>query len=143
MAVGNLLMPIQPVATHNEPVAVEAVAIESPATPETIEGMIRSKAHSNNLDEEKIIFVARCESQIEPRSIGDGHLTCSRTGEQVSSRGIWQINNCAHPEISDEQAFDPMWSTDWAMEVFKKGDEGKEWKRCTSRYFAGKKVAKK
>ncbi len=134
MAVGNLLMPIQPAATHNEPVAAETVAIESLTTPKTIEEMIRFKAHSNNLDEEKIIFIARCESQIEPRSIGDGHLTCSRTGNSVSSRGIWQINNCAHPEISDEQAFDPEMSTDWAMEVFKKGDEGKEWKRCVSKF---------
>jgi len=53
----------------------------------------------------------------------------------VRSRGVWQINNCAHPEISDEQAFDLEWSTDWAMEIFKKGEETKEWRRCTSKYI--------
>lgn len=137
MAVGPALaglMPIQPAATHNEPVIAETVAVESPSTPGTIEDLIRLKAHSNNLNEEKIIFIAKCESQIKPRSIGDGHLTCSRTGNPMRSRGIWQINDCGHPEIYDEQAFDPVWSTDWAMEVFKKGEEEKEWKRCTLRY---------
>ncbi|MBU3926088.1 transglycosylase SLT domain-containing protein [Patescibacteria group bacterium] len=133
MAVGPVfagLMPAEPIMTHIEPL-VEVQQIG----PITLEDMIREKARANNLDEEKIIFIARCESQIEPEAIGDGHLFCARTQERVRSRGIWQINSCAHPEIADEQAFNPVLSTNWAIEIFKKGDESKEWKRCTNNYI--------
>lgn len=125
------LMPIEPVVTHIEPDMIERqeIAIKTP------EDLIREQARANNLDEEKIIFIARCESQIEPDALGDSHLICAKTRKPVRSRGVWQINNCAHPEISDEQAFDLEWSTDWAIEIFKKGEETKEWRRCTSKYI--------
>lgn len=129
VAVSTLLMPVQPSATHIEP-SVEGQQIG----PITLEQMIIEKARQNNLDEEKVIFIAKCESQIEPEALGDGHLICSSTGDPMRSRGIWQINECGHPEISDEQAFDPEWSTDWAIEIFKKSDEAKEWKRCALQY---------
>lgn len=125
------LMPVQPAVTHIEPELIEVEEI----TVKTPEDLIRERARANNLDEEKIIFIARCESQIEPEAIGDGHLFCAKTKEVVRSRGVWQINDCAHPEISDEQAFDLEWSTGWAMEIFKKGEEAKEWKRCTNKYI--------
>lgn len=131
MAVGVLLMPIEPIATHIEPDMIERQEI----TVKTPEDLIKEKARANNLDEEKIIFIARCESQIEPDALGDSHLICAKTQKSVRSRGVWQINNCAHPEISDEQAFDLEWSTDWAIEIFKKGGETKEWRRCASRYI--------
>ena len=129
------LMPIELAKTHIEPDMIESAAGGQEITIKTSEDLIREQARANNLDEEKIIFIARCESQIEPDALGDGHLVCSRTQERVRSRGVWQINNCAHPEISDEQAFDLEWSTDWAIEIFKKGEETKEWRRCTSKYI--------
>lgn len=135
MAVSAMLMPIQPVVTHIEPETAGSASGGQEITVKTPEDLIREKARANNLDEEKIIFIARCESQIEPEAIGDGHLVCAKTQESVRSRGVWQINNCAHPEIADEQAFDIAWSTDWAMEIFKKGEEAKEWKRCTNKYI--------
>lgn len=102
--------------------------------PQTLEDMIREKARENGLDENEIVFVARCESELNYSAIGDGHLMCASTGNPMRSRGLWQINECGHSEISDKQAFDPIWSTDWAMEVFKKGDNAKEWKRCSRKY---------
>lgn len=74
--------------------------------------------------------IAQCESNFDTHAIGDGHLICKQTGEPIRSRGIWQINNCAYPEITDEQAFDPVWSTQWAKEQFEKGLAEKEWKNC-------------
>lgn len=135
MAVSVMLMPVQPIVTHIEPELIESASGGGEITVKTPEDLIRERARENNLDEEKIIFIARCESQIEPEAIGDGHLVCAKTQERVRSRGVWQINNCAHPEISDEQAFDLIWSTGWAMEIFKKGEEAKEWKRCTNKYI--------
>jgi len=112
-----------------------ATVIVAIAVMNGFEDMIKEKARANNLNEEKIIFIARCESQIEPDALGDSHLICAKTQKPVRSRGVWQINNCAHPEISDEQAFDLEWSTNWAMEIFKKGEETKEWRRCASKYI--------
>ncbi len=102
--------------------------------PQTLEDMIREKARENGVDEDEVIFVAQCESELNHRVIGDGNLTCASTGDPMRSRGLWQINECGHPEISDKQAFDPVWSTDWAIEVFKRGDDAKEWKRCSKKY---------
>ncbi len=116
-------MPVQPTTTHIEPEL-------------TLEEMIREKARINNLNEEKIIYIARCESQLDHQAVGDGNLTCASTKKPMRSRGIWQINECGHSEISDAQAFDPAWSTAWAMEVFKKGSEAKEWQRCTNKYLS-------
>lgn len=132
MAVSPWLMPVQPIATYTEPEMIEKKEIR----PLTLEEMIRERARINNLDEEKIIYIARCESQLNHQAIGDGNLTCASTKKPMRSRGIWQINECGHPEINDAQAFDPAWSTAWAMEVFKKGDEAKEWQRCANKYLS-------
>ncbi|MEW5907593.1 MAG: transglycosylase SLT domain-containing protein [Patescibacteria group bacterium] len=112
-----------------------AIIAQKETRPQSLEEMIRQKARANNLNEEKIIFIAQCESQIEPEAIGDGNFICGKTNKPMHSRGIWQINECSHPEISDEQAFDPEWSTDWAIEIFNKGDELKEWRRCTKKWY--------
>jgi hypothetical protein len=135
MAVSPWLMPVQTLTTHIEPETIKTIETEE-VRPLTLEEMIRERARINNLNEEKIIYIARCESQLNHQAVGDGNLTCASTKKPMRSRGLWQINECGHPEISDEQAFDPVWSTDWAMEVFKKGEEAKEWQRCTNKYLS-------
>lgn len=124
-------MPVQPIATHTEPDTVDNKREQPLATEE----MIREKARANNLNENKVIFIARCESQLKLDAVGDGYLTCAKTKTPMRSRGLWQINQCGHPEITDEQAFDPVWSTNWAIDVFQKGNETKEWQRCTKKYL--------
>ena len=49
--------------------------------------------------------IATCESNLNPEAVGDAGM----------SRGIWQIHKKYWPEITDEQAFDPVWSTKWAI----------------------------
>jgi hypothetical protein len=141
-----VLMPAQPVETHIEPEKIEIREVKDKGIQfQMIEDLIREKARAQNLDENKIAFIAKCESQMEPEVVGDGHLLCKRTGQPMRSRGIWQLNDCGHPEISDEQAFDPEWSTNWAIEIFKKGREDHEWVICTKKYERYQKslVAKK
>jgi hypothetical protein len=132
-AVSATLMPVQPSVTHIDSVFPERVEARK-ITAQTLEEFIRGKARLNNLDEEKVIFIARCESQMRYGALGDSHLICQSTKKPMRSRGIWQINECGHPEVSDEQAFGPSWSTDWAMEIFKNGNESKEWKACSNKY---------
>lgn len=57
------------------------------------------------------VQVALCESGLNPASVGD-HGT---------SFGLWQIHLPAHPDITKEQALDPVWSTRWAAQMFAKG----------------------
>lgn len=33
-------------------------------------------------------------------------------------RGLWQINSKAHPEVTEAQAFDPVWATAYAYQVY-------------------------
>lgn len=132
-AVSATLMPVQPSVTHIDSVFSEQVEAKE-ITAQTLEEFIMAEARLNNLDEEKVIFIARCESQMRYRALGDSNLICKSTKKPMRSRGIWQINECGHPEVSDEQAFDPAWSTDWAMEIFKNGNESKEWKTCSKKY---------
>lgn len=137
-----MLMPVQPeqIITPKEPEKVQFVEVKtaqpkhSKEEPKTVEDIIRGIARSNNLNEDKVLFIAKCESQLEPSMLGDGHLMCTRTGKPMRSRGVWQINECYHPEVSDKQAFDPEWATNWAAGMFKKGTDTREWLLCSRKY---------
>lgn len=60
--------------------------------------------------------VIACESRGNPYALGDkGH-----------SRGLVQISDIWHPEISDEEAYDPMFSIDYLASQIKRG-RGHEW----------------
>ena len=77
---------------------------------EDIEQVIRVKAREYNLNENKMLALANCESKFDPLAVGDnGH-----------SKGLWQINDLYH-DVSDEVAFDPILSTDWAFQKIKNG----------------------
>lgn len=52
-------------------------------------------------------------------------------GKPVRAKGIMQITDCYHPEITDAQAFDPEWSLRWALPLIKdKKTCLKEWTTC-------------
>ena len=42
-------------------------------------------------------------------------------------RGLWQINNKAHPEVTDAQAFDPVQATAAAFTISNKGTDFSPW----------------
>jgi Lysozyme like domain len=60
------------------------------------------------------LFIAQHESQFDPTTMGDTDKTCA-DGSTMRSRGLWQINSCAWPEINDATAFSVVSSTEWAM----------------------------
>lgn len=64
------------------------------------------------------LFVAKNESNYNPFIIGDMNIICSygpNKGKPVRARGLYQITDCSHPEITDAQAFDADWSIAWAI----------------------------
>ena len=81
---------------------------------ETIEEMIRRIAKEEKVDEELMVRIALCESQLDPKAVN-----VNKNGTR--DRGLFQINDYWWPEITDEQAFNPEWSTRWACKQVKAG----------------------
>lgn len=61
--------------------------------------------------------LANSESTWNPKSRGDFN---AKKGSYCSY-GLTQINICAHPEVTKEQALDPEWNLEWAAEVIESG----------------------
>jgi len=71
-----------------------------PDPAETIEEMIRRIANEEKVDEDLAVRVALCESNLDPKA-----RRINRNG--TIDRGLYQWNDFWHPEVSDEEAYDP------------------------------------
>lgn len=91
---------------------------------------IATIAQEYNYNPQTALFLTWQESKWRNTTVGDEHLTCKRTGLPIRSRGVWQINNCSHPEVTDEQAFDVEWSTHWAMRTIIEDGGCRQWSVC-------------
>lgn len=111
------LLEIQAEIPHMEPTIAQ---VETKWDKDTIRQYIEKQAIENGVDTKMALHVAKNESGYGQYQVGDGHLTCKKTGKPIRSRGVWQINDCAHPTVTDEQAFDVVWSTNWTMQEMKK-----------------------
>lgn len=81
--------------------------------PKTVEEVITESAIKHDVDPSMALAVAKCESNLDPKALGDNG----------KSRGIWQIHAPSWPEVSDEMAFNPVLSTQWAMPKLKETPE--------------------
>ena len=81
---------------------------------ETIEELIRRIAKEEKVDPDLAVRVALCESNLDPKAWN----STSYTG---ADRGLYQINSYWHPEVSDEQALDPEFSTRFFCKAVKNG----------------------
>lgn len=89
--------------------------IEQEAVQETVEEQIRRIAKEQGFQwPEYLVRLAHCESRFDPNATNDN-------GYYGLDRGLFQINNFFHSEVTDEQAFDLEWSTKWTMERINKG----------------------
>lgn len=83
----------------------------APLTPQEAEALIRRVSAELGYNRpDYAVAIAKCESGLRP-------WAKSRTGDH----GLWQINKRAHPDISAKQAYDPEWSTYWAIRALKRG----------------------
>jgi hypothetical protein len=84
------------------------ISSSTPAVPvpSDIEGLIRSVALRKKVDPDLAVRVARCESGLNPKAI-NVNVGGSR------DRGLYQINEKYHPEVSESQAFDPEFSVNF------------------------------
>lgn len=88
--------------------------------------LITRKAKEYGVNPRLAVCIARKESQNFATDVligardGDNHLTCKiknseHYGEPIESRGLWQWNECAHPNLPDSDAYDIEESTELAM----------------------------
>jgi hypothetical protein len=106
---------------------------------ESMEDKIIRVAGGRKEIETKLYNIVEGESSFNAEAIGDMDVICNfgpNKGKPVRARGIVQITECSHPEITDEQAFDPDWALTWAVGVIEKGDEWKEWTVCNCFSYA-------
>lgn len=86
-----------------------------------IKDIITSVCNKNGIEPELGIAVASCESGLNPNS------KLYNPGSKSTDRGLVQINNVFHPEVSDAQAFDPTFSMTWFCNAVKGGNLHAYW----------------
>jgi len=91
-------------------IQTEEVIIKSTEAP-TVEDLIIASAP--DYDSQLLIRLAFLESSLNPDAVGDGFY---------NSRGLYQISEHYHPQVSDECAFDPVCSTQWTVRQLKAGN---------------------
>lgn len=87
--------------------------------PVFIRDYIVVEAHMMGVDSQIAQGVVKRESSFNCKSVGDGG----------TSYGCWQIHLPAHPEVTKEQAKDPVFSTQWSLNEIKKNGCG-IWSTC-------------
>ena len=84
------------------------------ATVASVEWQIRAIASQQNFKwPDYLIKLAYCESRFDPFAIGDNG----------KSRGLFQIHRDYHPEITNQQAFDIEFATNWTMNMINAGKQ--------------------
>jgi len=89
-----------------DPGALDAKVCDSQSVDCDIEGEIRQIAEEHGADADYLVALAKCESTLDPLARGD-------SGQ---SRGLFQLHNGYHPEVTDDCAFDIRCSTEWTID---------------------------
>ena len=87
--------------TEDEPLAQSQA---TPATALMVEKIIRYIAGQKGVDADLAVRVAKAESGLSPTAI-------NTNTDGSKDRGLYQINDKYHPEVTDEQAYDIVLST--------------------------------
>lgn len=88
--------------------------------------MIAEKAIENNLNPKYLIKLAECESSLNP-IVQSKYI---QSYGQEKSFGLFQIHLKAHTDVTVEQAKDPEFNTEWAIEKIKEGKAPRYWVHC-------------
>lgn len=77
----------------------------------SVEGQIRAIAAEQNFQwPDYLVKLAHCESRLNPAA-----TNTNTDARKTTDRGVFQINDYWHPEVSDECAFDTRCATEWTM----------------------------
>ena len=98
-----------------DPAKPDSAAVMPQTTTPTIEQIIANAAKKFGVDPALALAVAKCESALNPKA-----RNVNTTGS--IDRGLYQINNHYHPDVSDEQADDPVFAAEWFCQAVKNGN---------------------
>lgn len=82
------------------------------ASTSLIRDYVAAEATLSGVNVQTALTIATNESGLNPNNVGD----------YGTSYGLWQIHLPAHKDISEEEALDPVWSTEFAMVQLKQGN---------------------
>jgi len=88
---------------------------ETTTETQPVEETIRLVAIREGTDPDLAVRVAKCESSLKPKA-----LNINKDGSK--DRGIFQINDKYHPEITDEEAYNPAVATTFFCNAVKAGN---------------------
>jgi hypothetical protein len=102
------------IITPPEMTAITTVVLPPDVAPLTIPEIIKRAADKFGVDYNLALAVAKCESSLNPKA-----RLVNKTGS--IDRGLYQINNYWHKDVSDTQADDPTFAAEWFCEAVKDG----------------------
>jgi soluble lytic murein transglycosylase-like protein len=117
--------------THAE-APVEGYILAQNASVGAIKEYVGQTAHYYKLSPELADYIAENESNFNIKEIGDLHVSCPYGGV-VYSRGLFQFSRCYYSNILDSQAFDPVYSTNIALQYISNGGKKfciNQWTTC-------------
>jgi hypothetical protein len=112
LVIGLLLAFSIPRAIAEAPISPIIPTVEVLDSTTTIIAYIKQKALEAKIEPSEIIRTLTCESHLDPQAIGD----------KGTSYGLSQIHLPAHPEITKDQALDPRFAVDFAVDAFSHGE---------------------
>jgi hypothetical protein len=88
--------------------------------------LLDAAGFNGGTDTQEGIAIVCAESGRDPTAV---HRNMAADGVTVLStdRGLWQINDKAHPEVTDAMAFDPVQATAAAARISSKGSNYAPW----------------
>ena len=97
--------------------------------PAHIEEYIYYVAGKEKVDITKALAIAKCESRLRKDVIRDSKNDLTKTSDDEYSVGIFQINLIAHKTVTKEQALNPFFNINLAIDQLAKENWGM-WKNC-------------
>lgn len=125
-----------PVATQTEE---QSQTTKKEWTKEEARQYVLSEAKKKGVWVDKIDYMVSVESGYNVTARGDKHIICSygpNKGKSVNAKGAWQITDCGHPEITETQADDLIWATEWSLNIIatSQKDCQIQWTTCAKWY---------
>lgn len=106
------------VEKREEKVEEKKESPEEYKTPAQAEKLIRKIAEEDNFsDPDLLVRIAKAESRLNPK---ESNPNGNKPAESVD-RGLFMINDYWHRNVTDEQAYDPVFSTKWAIKKINGG----------------------
>lgn len=103
-----------------EAVSEPSVAVSEPSADEDIRSLILRIAKEENFKwPDYLVRLANCESRLDPNAKNDRN---NKPAHSVD-RGLFQINSYWHRDVTDTEAYNPVFATRWTIQKINEGKQ--------------------